>query len=132
MPNDIIVNLLLMRLKNNALKGESRFILDGFPRTRQAEIIEQVTEVDLVINLKSREDVLIQKCLGRRICSQCGNNYNVASINIEAKDGHPTIYMAPLPPPPSCQSKMITRADDTEEVVKERLRVYYDKVYILV
>jgi len=127
-PDDVIVNLLSMHLEKNALKGESGFILDGFPRTtRQAEILEQVTEIDLVINLRIREDVLLQKCLGRRICSQCGNNYNVASINIEAKDGHPAIYMAPLLPPPSCVSKLITRADDTEEVVKERLRVYHDK-----
>lgn len=44
------------------------------------------------------------------------------------KDGHPAIYMPPLLPPPSCESKLITRADDTEEVVKERLRVYHDKV----
>ena len=37
------------------------------------------------------------------------------------------MYMAPLLPPPSCASKLITRADDTEEVVKERLRVYHAK-----
>jgi len=37
-PDDIIVNLLSMRLQKNALKGETGFILDGFPRTtRQAE-----------------------------------------------------------------------------------------------
>jgi len=127
-PDDIIVNLLSRHLEKSALKGETGFILDGFPRTtRQAEILEQVTEIDLVINLKLREDVLLQKCLGRRVCSQCGNNYNVASINIEAKDGHPAISMPPLLAPPSCESKLITRADDTEEVVKERLRVYHDK-----
>lgn len=39
------------------------------------------------------------------------------------KDGHPAIYMPTLLPPPSCESKRITRADDTEEVVKERLHV---------
>lgn len=127
-PDEIIVNLLSRRLEKSALKGESGFILDGFPRTtRQAEILEQVTEIDLVVNLKLREDVLVQKCLGRRICSQCGNNYNVASINIEAKDGHPAICMPPLLAPPSCESKLITRTDDREEVVKERLRVYHDK-----
>jgi hypothetical protein len=31
-------------------------------------------------------------------------------------------------PPPQCESKLITRADDTEEVVKNRLRVYHDLV----
>lgn len=36
--------------------------------------------------------------------------------------------MAPLLPPSGCASKLITRADDTEEVVKERLRIYNDMV----
>ncbi|CAN6464134.1 unnamed protein product [Victoria cruziana] len=36
------------------------------------------------------------------------------------------MYMAPLLPPSHCASKLITRADDTEEVVKERLRIYND------
>eukprot|EP01018_Ginkgo_biloba_P030867 Gb_12239 [translate_table: standard] len=127
-PDDIIVNLLVKRLENSVLKGETGFILDGFPRTTsQAEILEQATEIDLVINLKLREDVLLKKCLGRRICSQCGNNFNVAAINAKEEDGRPGMYMAPLLPPPSCASKLITRADDTEEVVKERLRVYHAK-----
>ncbi|KAH9303574.1 hypothetical protein KI387_007978, partial [Taxus chinensis] len=127
-PDDIIVNLLSKRLEKSAAKGETGFILDGFPRTtNQAEILEQVIEIDLVINLKLREDVLLQKCLGRRICSQCGGNFNVASINVEEQEGRSAINMDPLLPPPSCVSKLITRADDTEEVVKERLRIYHDK-----
>ncbi|XP_031493562.1 probable adenylate kinase 1, chloroplastic [Nymphaea colorata] len=124
-PDGIIMSLLSQRLENGQARGESGFILDGFPRTiKQAEILEGVTEIDLVINLKLREDVLIAKCLGRRICGQCGGNFNVASINIEGENGTPGIYMAPLLPPPHCASKLITRADDTEEVVKERLRIY--------
>ncbi|CAA3023322.1 adenylate kinase 1, chloroplastic [Olea europaea subsp. europaea] len=35
--------------------------------------------------------------------------------------------MAPLPPPPRCASKLITPSDDTEAIVKERLRIYNDK-----
>lgn len=36
--------------------------------------------------------------------------------------------MPPLLPPEHCMSKLITRADDTEEVVKERLRLYHELV----
>ncbi|XP_010253459.1 PREDICTED: probable adenylate kinase 1, chloroplastic [Nelumbo nucifera] len=123
--DEIIIRLLSQRLEAGEAKGESGFILDGFPRTiRQAEILEEVTDIDLVINLKLREDVLLEKCLGRRICSQCGGNFNVASIDIKGENGSPGMYMAPLLPPPRCASKLITRSDDTEEVVKERLRVY--------
>jgi adenylate kinase family enzyme len=81
-----------------------------------------------VINLKLREEALLAKCIGRRKCSQCGGNFNVASIDIEGQNGGPRMYMPPLLPPPECESKLITRADDTEEVVKERLRVYHDLV----
>ncbi|KAI7750903.1 hypothetical protein M8C21_024904 [Ambrosia artemisiifolia] len=126
--DEIIFNLLSKRLEVGESKGESGFILDGFPRTiRQAEILDEVTEIDLVVNLKLREDVLVEKCLGRRICSQCGKGFNVASINAKAENGRPGMSMAPLLPPQHCASKLITRADDTEQVVKERLRVYYEK-----
>ncbi|KAL1828111.1 hypothetical protein ACET3Z_006523 [Daucus carota] len=123
--DEFIIKLLSKRLEAGEAKGESGFILDGFPRTlRQAEILEGVTDIDLVINLKLREEALIAKCLGRRICSQCGGNYNVACIDIKSENGLPGMYMAPLLPPTSCESKLITRPDDTEEVVKHRLHVY--------
>lgn len=85
-------------------------------------------DIDLVVNLKLREDVLLEKCLGRRICGQCGKNFNLASISVKGENGNPGMSMAPLLPPTHCMSKLITRADDTETVVKERLRVYNEKV----
>lgn len=124
--DEIIIDLLSKRLEAGETRGETGFILDGFPRTiRQAEILERVTDIDLVINLKLREEALLAKCLGRRICSECGGNFNIACIDIKGEDGSPGMYMAPLLPPPHCASKLITRSDDTEEVVKERLRIYH-------
>lgn len=120
--DEMIFRLLSRRLEVVEATNKSGFILDGFPRTiRQAEILEEVTKIDLVINLKLQEDVMIKKCLGRRICSECGGNFNVALIDIKGENG---MYMAPILPPPSCESKLITRSDDTELVVKERLRIY--------
>lgn len=92
------------------------------------EILDDVADIDLVVNLKLPESVLIEKCLGRRVCSECGKNYNVASIDVKGENGKPGITMEPLLPPPECALKLITRADDTEAVVKERLRIYNDKV----
>jgi adenylate kinase len=126
--DEIIINLLSKRLEVGEAKGESGFILDGFPRTvRQAEILDEVTDIDLVVNLKLPEKVLLEKCLGRRICNQCGKNFNVASIDVKGENGNPDISMAPLLPPSHCVSKLITRSDDTEAIVKERLHVYNDK-----
>ncbi len=85
----------------------------------------------MVINLKLREEALLAKCLGRRICSECGGNYNVATIDIKAEEGNPSMYMAPLLPPPHCASKLISRSDDTEEVVKRRLHIYNEKVLFI-
>ncbi|KAL3839607.1 hypothetical protein ACJIZ3_024198 [Penstemon smallii] len=126
--DEIIIDLLSRRLEKGESKGESGFILDGFPRTvRQAEILTDVTDIDLVVNLKLPENVLLEKCLGRRICSQCGKNFNVATINVKGENGNPDISMAPLLPPPHCVSKLISRSDDTEAIVQERLRVYNEK-----
>ncbi|KAG5239761.1 hypothetical protein OIU76_013155 [Salix suchowensis] len=123
--DEIIISLLSKRLEAGEAKGESGFILDGFPRTiSQAEILEGVTDIDLVVNLKLQKEALLAKCLGRRICIECGRNYNVACIDIKGENGNPGIYMDPLPAPPQCVPKLIQRADDTEEVVKERLRIY--------
>ncbi|CAA0842887.1 Adenylate kinase 1- chloroplastic, partial [Striga hermonthica] len=126
--DEIIINLLSKRLEMGESRGESGFILDGFPRTvRQAEILHEVTDIDLVVNLKLPENVLLEKCLGRRICSKCGKNFNVASINVKGENGNPDISMAPLLPPSQCVSKLITRSDDTQTIVKERLRIYNEK-----
>ncbi|XAR50982.1 Adenylate kinase [Bertholletia excelsa] len=126
--DEIIISLLSKRLEAGEAKGESGFILDGFPRTiRQAEILDNVTDIDLVVNLKLPESALVEKCLGRRICNECGKNFNVASINVKGENGSSGISMAPLLPPPQCVAKLITRADDTETVVKERLRIYSEK-----
>ncbi|KAM3316151.1 hypothetical protein ACQJBY_034340 [Aegilops geniculata] len=123
--DEIIINLLSKRLKKGEEKGESGFILDGFPRTvNQAEILDGVTDIDMVVNLKLREDIIVQKCLGRRICGQCGKNFNLACIDVKAENGLPPIYMSPLLPPNNCMSKLLTRDDDTEEVVRNRLRIY--------
>ncbi|KAL8154260.1 hypothetical protein V2J09_012020 [Rumex salicifolius] len=123
--DEIIISLLSKRLEAGEAQGEAGFILDGFPRTiKQAEILEGIMDIDLVVNLKLPEQALIDKCLGRRICSECGKNFNVATIDIKGENGRPRITMDPLLSPPQCASKLITRADDTEEVVKERLRVY--------
>lgn len=67
--------------------------------------------------------MLVEKCLGRRICTHCGANYNVADIHLPAAPGRPTIIMPPLPPKPECADHLEQRADDTAPVVLHRLEV---------
>ncbi|RZB59793.1 putative adenylate kinase 7, mitochondrial isoform B [Glycine soja] len=66
-PEDIIFGLLSKRLEDGYSRGETGFILDGFPRTRiQAEILDHIAHVDLVVNFKCSEEELMKKNLGTR------------------------------------------------------------------
>ena len=70
--------------------------------------------------------ILIDKCLGRRVCKHCKRNYNVAEINIPAAPGQPAIYMPPLTAPPECEAHLMQRADDNLDTVLHRLQVGRD------
>ena len=68
--------------------------------------------------------ILIAKCLGRRICTHCGKNYNVADIYIPSPGpGQPEVRMPPLNPPPVCEAHLERRSDDTLDVIQKRLQV---------
>ncbi|KAK4346204.1 hypothetical protein RND71_032543 [Anisodus tanguticus] len=52
-PEEVIFGLLSKRLEEGYCRGENGFILDGIPRTKfQAEILDKVVDIDLVLNLK--------------------------------------------------------------------------------
>ncbi|KAE8715854.1 putative adenylate kinase 7 [Hibiscus syriacus] len=60
-PEDVIFALLSKRLEEGYYGGENGFILDGIPRTRiQAEILEQITDIDLVVNFKCTEEYMLK------------------------------------------------------------------------
>ena len=68
-------------LHGRSIKSTGGYVLDGFPRSlAQAKELDTFEGINLVMNLFLREDVLIEKCLGRRICTKCNGNYNVADI----------------------------------------------------
>lgn len=117
---EIIVNSL------NGFQSNPGVIFDGFPRNlKQLELFAERFDVDYsyVINCMLNEEVLIEKLAGRRVCNDCGNNYNVCSIN---RDGY---SMKPLLPKHGdncdcCGGKLVQRDDDKETTVKHRLNVY--------
>jgi adenylate kinase len=105
----------------DASKG---FILDGFPRTvAQADglaklLAELGTPLDAVVLFEVDNAELIKRLSGRRVCELCKNVFNV--------------HTAPPSIPPSClpgrsEHQVVQRPDDTEETVRERLRVYEAK-----
>ena len=106
-------------------------ILDGVPRTvNQAEKLHQFMDVDVVINFLHREEMVLAKILGRRVCPVCNKNFNIAHIQTDY--GYVLPPLLPKGPDPTiCDNeehetpvKLITREDDTEEIVRNRLAIY--------
>ncbi|CAI9763142.1 unnamed protein product [Fraxinus pennsylvanica] len=67
-PEDAIFQLLSKKLEECYCRGETGFILDGIPQTQiQAEILDQIADIDLVLNLKCTDDCLVKKSPGNGI-----------------------------------------------------------------
>lgn len=62
-------------------------ILDGIPRTSvQAEMLKEIMSIDMVFNFYVKDEILIEKLMGRRVCPECNANFNVATIKTD--DGY--------------------------------------------
>ncbi len=126
-PDDITIGIVENRLKDDDVKDG--IILDGFPRTVvQAEALDKILKesgkkVDLVVNLTTPEEEIIERIVNRRVCS-----------NSECK----TIYNLQLNPPKvegicdKCGSPLVQRKDDNEETVKSRIDNYMKQTSPLV
>ena len=126
-PDDITIGIVENRLKDDDVKDG--IILDGFPRTVvQAEALDKILKesgkkVDLVVNLTTPEEEIIERIVNRRVCS-----------NPECK----TIYNLQLNPPKvegicdKCGSPLVQRKDDNEETVKSRIDNYMKQTSPLV
>ena len=110
LPDQIILDILKLRVAKGIEDGERGFLLDGFPRTvAQAEALRHIAPVQQVLNLTLREEILVEKCCARRVCGECGKNFNIANIDYPAAGGDPPIFMPPLDPPDKCAHKMEQR-----------------------
>jgi len=74
-PDEIIVQLLAKRLAKSDC--EKDFILDGFPRTtRQAQALDGISKIDVVINLNVPDEIIIARLSNRIVCRKCEAIYN--------------------------------------------------------
>ena len=88
------------------------YMLDGFPRTiAQAEALDKMAKVDVVINIDVDLSLLIDRLCGRRVCKDCGESYHVSRLN-----GATTCAR--------CGGELFQRKDDNPETVRTRLEVY--------
>lgn len=116
-PDEVTCEIVAERLKEkDCSKG---FMLDGFPRNvMQAEALDKMSDVDLVLNIAVDLDKLMARLTGRRVCRECGESYHVSAFagNKCSK----------------CGGEVIQRADDTEETVGKRLKVYSEQTQPLI
>ncbi|SDJ65538.1 adenylate kinase [Natronorubrum texcoconense] len=103
---DDVVNAIV----DEALSQADGFVLDGYPRNiEQAEELEGMTDLDVVLYLDVGEDELVHRLTGRRMDPETGDIYHI--------EYNP-------PEDPDVEARLEQRDDDTEETVKERLRVF--------
>jgi adenylate kinase len=116
-PDDLVMKLVEERLSRPDC--DRGFVFDGFPRTlAQAGQLDRILESrgfgkPLVIDFAVSQQELLRRLAGRWTCSVGGEIYN--------------IYDAPPKRPGICDvdgGKLVQRADDRPEVVKERLLAY--------
>ncbi len=124
-PDEVVCGIVEERVgEPDCKKG---FILDGFPRTiAQAQFVDGVLEKKgrgkpQVLNIRVSQDVLMKRLTGRRTCSVCGEIYN--------------IYFSPPKKEGVCDKdggKLLHRADDNEETIRQRLVAYENQTSPLI
>jgi len=118
-PDEIVNGIVAGRIARADCAGG--FLLDGYPRTvpQAAHFAKLVAERKLpdpiVIHLDVADCALVGRLTARRQCPKCLQIYNLRSqqprvAGVCDGDG----------------AELITRADDREEVIRERLRAYRD------
>lgn len=100
-------------------------ILDGYPRNEmQAAQLEKFLKFNMVIKIDLAEDILIKKLLGRRVCKNCGRNYNIFSIYTDKYELDPLLPEKNPEKCDDCDSDLYQRDDDNLKTIQDRLDVY--------
>lgn len=124
-PDELTVEIVKDRLGN--ADCSNGFILDGFPRTiPQAEYLDKVLvqmniNLDVALLIDVKDEDIIQRMSGRRVCTNCGATYNVV-FNPTKVEGICDV----------CKSPVIQRADDAAETVLNRLETYHKQTQPLI
>jgi adenylate kinase len=125
-PDSLVIGLIAERVdQDGSVPG---FILDGFPRTiAQAETLDRLMaergkKVDVAVEMRVNDDALIDRITGRFACATCGQGYH-DSFKMPKVEG-------------VCDgcggTEFVRRKDDTEEVVRARLKAYHDQTVPLI
>ena len=119
-PDEVVIDMVGDRLNRDDVK-QNGFILDGFPRTLpQAQALEGITEIDLLLLLEVDRDIIIKRILGRFGCDECGEIYNKYTLQPKVEKGEDKWLCDKC----GAEIEFKQRSDDTEETLKTRLDAY--------
>ncbi|HEY8264117.1 MAG TPA: adenylate kinase [Methyloceanibacter sp.] len=118
-PDCLVIRLIAERVDQDG--DVPGFILDGFPRTlAQAEALDRLMaergkKVDVAVEMQVDDEALIERITGRFACATCGEGYH-DPFKMPKVEG-------------VCDrcggTEFVRRKDDTEEVVRARLKAYH-------
>jgi adenylate kinase len=124
-PDEVTINMVLERIRKPDCAGGVLF--DGFPRTlSQARALDDKLSaegraIDRAVYIEVPEEELVKRLSGRWICRNCQTPYHAVSSppRVAGKcDG--------------CGGELYQRADDREETVRERLKVFLSQTLPIV
>ena len=116
--DEIVLQLVSKKISSDECKNG--FILDGFPRNlTQASSLDELLKslnvaLEYVFLIDVPTDLIIKRCVGRITCDTCGKIENEFFSDFREGD--------------KCgEGVFVKRADDNEETVSNRLKVYAEQ-----
>jgi len=119
--DELVVNLVKERITHNdCTKG---FLFDGFPRTiPQAQALKDAgVSIDGVVEIDVADEEIIKRMSGRRVHPGSGRTYHLV-FNAPKQTGKDDVTGEDL----------VQRADDQEDTVRQRLRIYHQQTAPLI
>jgi adenylate kinase len=111
---DLVPDKVVNAIVEEALDSADGFVLDGYPRNpEQADELDEMTDLDVVLSLSVDREELIDRLTGRRVCEECGTNFHVEFDQPETEGVCD-----------ECGSDLVQREDDQREAVENRLDVF--------
>jgi adenylate kinase len=117
-----VLALLRERLAREDCRGG--YVLDGFPRNlAQAASLDALglSGPEIVFDLRVSDQVVLERLASRRSCPRCEAIYHLVN-KPPKRAGFCDV----------CGTALVQRADDTPEVIKERLKTYHAQTEPLV
>lgn len=109
-PDDVVFKIL-----EKVLNNSDSFILDGFPRNiQQAKRLDELTKIDLVVNIEVPNEILIQRLTARRNCPNCKETFSMLTYNSNFCN--------------KCNELLVQRDDDVPEAISKRLEIFYKNI----